>query len=221
VDLQVRRREGEDAAAERCPYCHDLIGAAAGGELVTCDGCGTAHHEACLAELGRCTIHGCGLAIDAAERERLEAERATVRERVRSRIGRAVQARSRDRAHSFTRGHCREAAVPRGMSGEDLVAAIRDAREAVSRREWERATQEYDEALRLLTSLGSHEVQVGERRVYRWHLEREATDAHDQLTHRAKGTGDLGGLALHWLAWIALTFVLAVPAWLFVSRYIL
>jgi len=57
LGLEVKPREG---AAERCPYCHDCL---AGGVLedvqVVCEGCGTAHHRACLAELGGCTVMGC------------------------------------------------------------------------------------------------------------------------------------------------------------------
>ena len=55
--LALRAREG---AAERCPYCHDCL---EGGEIedarVVCEGCGTSHHQACLAELGGCTVMGC------------------------------------------------------------------------------------------------------------------------------------------------------------------
>tara|TARA_R110002072_G_scaffold191434_4_gene348297 strand:+ start:861 stop:1532 length:672 start_codon:yes stop_codon:yes gene_type:complete len=47
----------------RCPYCHDLLqsggpGGTAPEALSTCEGCHTAHHEACYAEAG-CTILGC------------------------------------------------------------------------------------------------------------------------------------------------------------------
>lgn len=54
ADLKLRARE---AARERCPYCHDSL---EGGEVqdveVVCESCGTAHHRACLAELGGCTF---------------------------------------------------------------------------------------------------------------------------------------------------------------------
>jgi len=47
----------------RCPYCHDLLqsgesGGSAPEAVLICEGCQTAHHEACYAEAG-CTILGC------------------------------------------------------------------------------------------------------------------------------------------------------------------
>ena len=83
VEVTLRRREG---ATERCPYCHDYL---EGGVLedvqVVCEGCGTAHHRACLAELGGCTVMGCGDGKPAAVGGVEE-----VRSRVRERVGRFV-----------------------------------------------------------------------------------------------------------------------------------
>ena len=84
-ELQVKAREG---AVERCPYCHDCL---EGGEIedarVVCEGCGTSHHRACLAELGGCTVMGCGGKPAVAGVEEL-------RSRVRERVGRFVATHS-------------------------------------------------------------------------------------------------------------------------------
>ncbi len=42
-----------------CPYCRTGADPAAPG-AATCESCGTLHHAECFAELGRCTIFGCG-----------------------------------------------------------------------------------------------------------------------------------------------------------------
>lgn len=84
MSLALRERRG---ASERCPYCHDCL---EGGQIadarVVCEGCGTTHHAACLAELGGCTVMGCpvmscsgGLAQPLGG---VDAVRARVRERV-------------------------------------------------------------------------------------------------------------------------------------------
>ena len=57
--MELVARTRPDPARERCPYCRDEL-EGAGDDLVTCQGCGTSHHAACLEELGRCTILGCG-----------------------------------------------------------------------------------------------------------------------------------------------------------------
>ncbi len=64
AEVRVTGKEG--AAAEACPYCPDALGSV---DVVACGACSTRHHAACLAELGRCTLHGCGRA-GAAVRER-------------------------------------------------------------------------------------------------------------------------------------------------------
>lgn len=82
-DLELKSRE---SAAERCPYCHDCL---EGGQIadaqVVCEGCGTSHHRACLAELGGCTVMGCSGGAPAPEGGLEE-----IRERIRSRVGRLV-----------------------------------------------------------------------------------------------------------------------------------
>lgn len=224
MDVQVRRREGEEVASERCPYCHDLIGGVASGELIPCPGCGTTHHEACLAEIGRCTIHGCGLEVDAPTRARFDARRGDAHERVtadHSAAYREIRRRMRDRARTWVRDHCRQAPTPRGSTLPDLVAAIRDARDAMAFHGWQHAAQEYDEALRLFHVLGVEVVDVDGRRVARWQLTREAEQAHREAVRGAGGEGDMSRLALDWLVGIGLTLLLAIPAWLVVSRFIL
>jgi hypothetical protein len=87
VSLAIRERAG---AAERCPYCHDCL---EGGEVedarVVCEGCGTTHHQACLAELGGCTVMGCA---GGAPSPLVGVEE--VRARVRERVGRFVATHS-------------------------------------------------------------------------------------------------------------------------------
>ena len=46
---------GEEA---RCPYCRDAL-ALEGQDVEACPACGTAHHAACLAEAGGCTVFAC------------------------------------------------------------------------------------------------------------------------------------------------------------------
>jgi hypothetical protein len=53
VEVHARSRE----AADRCPYCHDLMDV--DPREVLCGACGTRHHAACVDELGRCTVLGC------------------------------------------------------------------------------------------------------------------------------------------------------------------
>ena len=83
AELALKAREG---AAERCPYCHDCL---EGGLIVdvqiTCQGCGTSHHQACFAELGGCTVMGCSGGGAAPEGSLEE-----IRERIRARVGRFV-----------------------------------------------------------------------------------------------------------------------------------
>ena len=86
-DLSLRSRD----AAERCPYCHDELladealakGAA---EVARCDACQTVHHQACLEELGRCTVLGCGEAAAPASPAAAGGARSAIRERIRSRV---------------------------------------------------------------------------------------------------------------------------------------
>jgi len=54
--VELNRLRPKTTDAERCPYCHDGLGEV---ERVACEGCGTPHHPACLAELGGCTVLGC------------------------------------------------------------------------------------------------------------------------------------------------------------------
>ncbi|MBX3472227.1 MAG: hypothetical protein KF878_35695 [Planctomycetes bacterium] len=54
--LTGRVREVE-AAARRCPFCHDGLG---DEEATPCPGCRTPHHADCWSEGGGCAIFGCG-----------------------------------------------------------------------------------------------------------------------------------------------------------------
>jgi RING finger family protein len=107
LELEVKVRQ---SAAERCPYCLE------GGEIedarVVCEGCGTTHHQACLAELGGCTVMGCS-----SLRARPEGGVEEIRERVRARMNRfaARHLSSPDRsayermARHWTCSACRQA----------------------------------------------------------------------------------------------------------------
>jgi hypothetical protein len=57
-DPEVRRVHADVAGNMRCAYCHDRI--LGGQEIVTCGLCSTVLHDACLRELGRCPVLGCG-----------------------------------------------------------------------------------------------------------------------------------------------------------------
>ncbi len=91
--VSLRARE----SAARCPYCHDVL--VSDPVRVTCEGCGTEHHQACLEELGRCPVAGCatpGTAPDAAAPRPAtidDAER--LRRRVRERARRFAEARAK------------------------------------------------------------------------------------------------------------------------------
>jgi hypothetical protein len=142
VHLRVRRRD-EQVAAERCPYCHDLIAALPRGELVTCAGCGTQHHEACLAEIGRCTVHGCGRAVRLVSREPLDPERSAA--------WRAVAQQLRERAWTFVRAHCKSA-DPGPATPERLRQVLLEADAARRERRWLEAGRAYDVAAVLLAA---------------------------------------------------------------------
>lgn len=87
-------------ATHRCPYCHDML--EDGAALVTCEGCETQHHEACAAELGRCSILGCSSLVAVPRREPGEgSETLEIRRRVRERVER------------FARGHAQAPVSPR------------------------------------------------------------------------------------------------------------
>ncbi len=58
---------GEGGAEERCPYCRDGLRAGA-SDVTACPSCQTAHHSACLDELGGCTVLGCAAAPRGRER---------------------------------------------------------------------------------------------------------------------------------------------------------
>jgi hypothetical protein len=91
--MDVRERS-EPAAAPRCPYCHDLLeGEQQDAALVVCGGCGTRHHDACLAELGRCTVLGCTWTPPGGSLGRFDGARSVeeLRRSVRERARRFVQ----------------------------------------------------------------------------------------------------------------------------------
>ncbi|MCO5167023.1 MAG: hypothetical protein M9894_11730 [Planctomycetes bacterium] len=49
-------RPRESSAGVTCPYCRDPVD---GLDARACAGCGTRHHDECLAEAGGCTVLGC------------------------------------------------------------------------------------------------------------------------------------------------------------------
>jgi hypothetical protein len=96
VDVRERIEPG---AGHRCPYCHDLLeGARPDDDLVVCGGCGTRHHGACLDELGRCTVLGCGwISPTALELPHIEDARTVedLRHVIRLRVARYLEGRAR------------------------------------------------------------------------------------------------------------------------------
>ncbi len=122
MDVQARPRD----ASERCPYCHDALGGGPDGERVPCLGCGTSHHLACVAELGRCTVHGCQRPFFGAELERAQAGAR------RSSAYLAVRQRIRDRVRAFVRTNTRAPSTPPELRAayEAGTTALREAERA-------------------------------------------------------------------------------------------
>ena len=127
--------QARPAARERCPYCHDELGAAEAEERVECAGCGTTHHAACLEELGRCTVLGCGRELAPApgpapgqEDPALSARQRAIRERIRARTRGFVQ------EHFTRRG-------PESLQEARLRGAVEGAREALRERRWQEALE--------------------------------------------------------------------------------
>lgn len=133
MDVQARPRD----VSARCPYCHDTLDGGSADQRIQCLGCGTSHHVACVAELGRCTVYGCERPFYAADVERARAGAP------RSSAWLAVRGRIRERVRSFVREHARSPTSP---------AEVRDAYEAacVAIRSAERADDDVaaTEALR-------------------------------------------------------------------------
>lgn len=153
MELQATPR----AAVERCPYCHDVIVGAAGldSELITCAGCGTQHHEACLLELGRCTIRGCERELVVVRTPEVEARLAS-----RSPFYREVHRRISARARAFVRSNCKppsEGLPFRFDFDARDVTLIRETllsgHRARQDRRWEEAAASFEEAERLIRSL--------------------------------------------------------------------
>ena len=91
MDLLGRVHDGE----VRCPYCHDALEAEA-LDIVTCPGCRTRHHVACVQELGHCSVHGCGRALPEAEpRQAASPEIEALRRRIRERARRYASRQAR------------------------------------------------------------------------------------------------------------------------------
>lgn len=159
-EITVRRREGASPRAERCPYCHDALDdARASDDQVRCEGCGTAHHLACIAELGRCTVMGCARPLLAA------AVPIADTDPVRSRAWREVQRRIRGRVREFVLTHCRspalDAAELRRLLGVTLAAAERAERSG----ELEEAAELYGEVARIETLARPGDLDGAPRRV--------------------------------------------------------
>ncbi len=55
----------ERSEPTRCPLCLDALGP--GDARAACEGCGTAHHEACRTELGGCGVLGCRFSVRSPE----------------------------------------------------------------------------------------------------------------------------------------------------------
>jgi hypothetical protein len=147
VELQARARE----AVERCPYCHDVIVGAAdlASELITCAGCGTQHHEACLLELGRCTVRGCEREIVVVRTPALEARLAS-----RSPFYREVHRRISARARTFVHNNCRPPSDRHSVHPIDKIdAVLKAAHQARRDGRWLDAAVAFEEAERLILSI--------------------------------------------------------------------
>lgn len=176
VDVQARRRE----ATERCPYCHDVIVDAADltSERITCAGCGTQHHEACLAELGRCTVRGCEREVVVVRTPEVEARLAA-----RSAVYREVRQRIRARAKEFVRGNCRPASDRHTVDPVTRIEGVLRAAHAARRDgRWLDAAVAYEEAERLLSDLPARTTSA--------RLDTTAADARAlavMMRHRGEG----------------------------------
>lgn len=151
MDVQARRRE----ATERCPYCRDVIDGAAdlASELITCAGCGTQHHEACLAELGRCTVRGCEREVVVVRTPEVEARLAA-----RSAVYREVQRRIRARVRGFVRDNCRPASERLALEPVTRIEVVLRAAEAARRDgRWLDAAVAFEEVVRLISDLPAQE----------------------------------------------------------------
>lgn len=163
--------QARPAARERCPYCHDELGTAGVDERVECAGCRTTHHAACLAELGRCTVMGCGRELapelgpaPGQEDPALSARQRAIRERIRARARGFVQ------EHFTRRG-------PESLQEARLRGAVEGAREAMRERRWQEAL-EFLRDLRQLEAELPPEVlaRVPDRPLELEELERLASD---------------------------------------------
>lgn len=101
-----------------------------------CLGCGTSHHLACVAEVGRCTVLGCERPFFPAALERARAGAS------RSSAYLAVRRRIRERVRSFVREHAR----PRSAAA--LEAELEAARTAATAAEGRGDPAAWAEALR-------------------------------------------------------------------------
>lgn len=108
------------AAEVRCPYCHDLLQSAREA-LIECPGCGTMHHGACIAELGRCTVLGCAQPIGVEALPLPLAPESEERRRVRE------ASRGRVQRFAASRQEARESGPLRVPAGEDLASRSRSA----------------------------------------------------------------------------------------------
>jgi hypothetical protein len=59
ISVRVDATAPREAAALRCPYCHDALGEDEPGGAV-CDGCGARHHVECFEIHRGCSAGGCG-----------------------------------------------------------------------------------------------------------------------------------------------------------------
>jgi hypothetical protein len=156
VELHARLRE-ESTAHERCPYCHDALGAdVVHDERVVCPGCATTHHRACIAELGRCTIRGCERPIS------LPADAPQDVAGRHSAFYREVQRRIRERVRGFVREHCRPTDPPGGLL-ERRDAALRQAELAEAEGDLAAAAEWFHEAASLQRRARHGELRHGQR----------------------------------------------------------
>jgi hypothetical protein len=196
VDVQARRRE----ATERCPYCHDVIVDATdlARERITCAGCGTTHHEACLAELGRCTVRGCEREVVVARTPEVEARLAA-----RSAVYREVQRRIRARVRGFVRDNCRPASDRHAVDPVTRIDDVLRAAEAARRDgRWLDAAAAFEEVVRRISDLPAQEGSV--------RLDATAADARAQaVAMRSQSEGLVSETTVSLIGRIALCVLAA------------
>ena len=119
--MQITPRERGERV--RCPYCHDLL-AEEVLEPITCTGCGTVHHRACLEELGRCTVLGCEAGLTFAHRS--EPSGPQYRQILRKRVRRRARAYAETQAKRSPPPRPQEPLAPIRRAEESFLFRIHD-----------------------------------------------------------------------------------------------